>query len=217
MFLFAFVIAEAFIGYVLPWGQMSVWGACVITRLLGVIPYVGEIFVVWVWGGFVVSSATLGCFFAIHFVLPFAIFVLVGIHILFLHETGSTRGSGRRDRELKVKLFPFFVVKDMVNFLVWFCFISGCMLFPFSLGDCENLKEANLISRPVHIQPEWYFLSLYAILRAIPNKLGGVLALAAAVVCVGFLSLFPGSYQRNTKTCGAGMVSLFVIVLFLLT
>jgi len=198
--LFACVIGEAFIGYVLPWGQISVWGACVITSLLSVIPFIGETVVVWVWGGFVVNSATLGCFFILHYLLPFIILVIIILHILFLHETGSSSSCGRRDRDSKIKFFPYFIIKDLINLSLFSLFISFCCLLPFTLGDCENLKEANLIRRPIHIQPEWYFLLAYAILRAIPNKLGGVIALLLSIVAIWALCALPSSPQTN-YTC----------------
>lgn len=131
-----------------------------------------------------VNRATLGCFLILHYLLPFLIIVLIILHILLLHETGRRSSCGRRDRELKVKLLPYFIIKDIINISLLSLLITFCCLAPFTLGDCENLKEANLIRRPVHIQPEWYFLFAYAILRAIPNKLGGVIALLLSVVCV---------------------------------
>lgn len=186
--LFFLVIGEAFLGYVLPWGQMSVWGACVITSLLSVLPWVGETVVVWVWGGLVVNRATLGCFLMLHYLLPFVMLGVILFHILFLHERGRTAGGGARDRELKIKFFPYFISKDSLNLYFLGGLLFLCAVFPLLLGDCENFKEANLMRRPVHIQPEWYFLLVYAVLRAVPNKLGGVVAIVGALVWVWALS-----------------------------
>ena len=215
--LFFLLIAEAFIGYVLPWGQMSVWGACVITSLLRVIPFVGDSVVVWVWGGLVVNRATLGCFFIIHYLLPFVILVVIGLHILFLHEIGRTSRGGRRDREFKVEFLPYFIFKDLVNLLLWRIFFILCFLAPFSLGDCENLKEANLIRSPIHIQPEWYYLAVYAILRAIPSKIGGVLSLVFSLVIVWILSFISFSSQRNNILAHRIILSWLGVIFLALT
>lgn len=211
------VIGEAFLGYVLPWGQISVWGACVITSLLRVLPWVGSVVVVWVWGGLVVNRATLGCFLILHYLLPFTMLVFVIFHILFLHETGRRGRRGATDRELKIKFFPYFVSKDAVDF----CFIRRlvlfCCLLPFFLGDCENFKEANLINSPVHIQPEWYFLFIYAILRAVPNKLGGVVAIVASLLAIWALASTSWGEQRNWRIGLRVLVSLLIIVTVVLT
>lgn len=210
------VIGEAFLGYVLPWGQISVWGACVITRLLSVLPWVGETVVVWVWGGLVVNRATLGCFFMLHYLLPFVMLALILLHILFLHERGSTTKSGAGDREAKIKFFPYLITKDSLNFCLWGSLLFFCSACPFLLGDCENFKEANLMSSPVHIQPEWYFLLVYAILRAIPNKLGGVAAILGALIFVWGLCLCVYREQRRlSKTYKIIICWLFVFALIL--
>lgn len=185
--LFFIVIAEALLGYVILWGQISVWGASVITILFRVIPFVGERLVLWIWGGLIVNRATLGCLLALHYLLPLVILVVIVIHILFLHETGRTRRGRGRDREIKIRFWPLFIVKDIINIRGYLLFGIFCLLLPFSLGDPENFKEANLIISPVHIQPEWYFLFVYAILRAVPRKVGGVLALAASLVFIWLL------------------------------
>lgn len=143
--------------------------------------------------------------------------MLIVFHVLFLHETGRRRRCGRRDRELKVKLLPYYVIKDVVNLSLFSLLFSFCCLAPFSLGDCENLKEANLMRRPVHIQPEWYFLLAYAILRAIPNKLGGVVALGLSVVCIWALCCLPVRRQSNYTVLYLFIFSLFRVVIVVLT
>lgn len=181
-------MATAFLGYVLPWGQISFWGATVITNLLSAIPYVGKIMVEWVWGGFAVDNATLTRFFALHFLLPFAIAGLVILHLLFLHETGSNNPLGlNRDGE-KVPFHSYYSFKDLVGFLIMLFLLALLVLFsPQLLTDPENFIPANPLVTPVHIQPEWYFLFAYAILRSIPNKLGGVIGLVGSIAILFIL------------------------------
>jgi len=181
-------MATAFLGYVLPWGQISFWGATVITNLLSAIPYVGKIMVEWVWGGFAVDNATLTRFFALHFLLPFAIAGLVVLHLLFLHETGSNNPLGlNRDGE-KVPFHSYYSFKDLVGFLIILFLLALLVLFsPQLLTDPENFIPANPLVTPVHIQPEWYFLFAYAILRSIPNKLGGVIGLVGSIAILFIL------------------------------
>jgi len=177
------VIATAFIGYVLPWGQISFWGATVITNLLSAIPYIGEIVVQWVWGGFAIDNATLNRFFTIHFALPFIVTALVVVHLIFLHQTGSNNPLGLNSNLDKIPFHPFFSVKDLLGALITIIGLSICiLLFPNLLGDVENFIPANPLVTPIHIQPEWYFLFAYAILRSIPNKLGGVIALVLSIL-----------------------------------
>lgn len=177
------VIATAFLGYVLPWGQISFWGATVITNLFSAIPYLGGDLVTWLWGGFAVDNATLTRFFSLHFLLPFVIAGQAGVHLLFLHETGSNNPLGlRRDLD-KLPFHPYFSVKDLFGaFIIIGILIGICLVAPWALGDPENFIPANPLVTPVHIQPEWYFLMAYAILRSIPNKLGGVIALALSIL-----------------------------------
>nr|YP_010988167.1 cytochrome b [Eunaticina papilla]WOP07009.1 cytochrome b [Eunaticina papilla] len=176
-------MGTAFLGYVLPWGQMSFWGATVITNLLSAIPYLGKMLVEWVWGGFAVDNATLTRFFALHFILPFAIAGMTMLHLLFLHETGSNNPLGLNSDGDKVPFHPYYSFKDVVGFVVMAGLLTFLVLFfPQLLTDPENFIPANPLVTPVHIQPEWYFLFAYAILRSIPNKLGGVVGLAASVV-----------------------------------
>nr|YP_003934435.1 cytochrome b [Thylacodes squamigerus]ADI79418.1 cytochrome b [Thylacodes squamigerus] len=180
--LLVLVMGAAFLGYVLPWGQMSFWGATVITNLLSSIPYMGKMLVEWVWGGFAVDNATLTRFFALHFLLPFAVAALSMLHLLFLHETGSNNPLGINSDAQKVPFHSYYTFKDLVGFVALLSLLVFLvLLFPQALGDPENFIPANPLVTPVHIQPEWYFLFAYAILRSIPNKLGGVIGLAGAV------------------------------------
>jgi len=177
------VIATAFIGYVLPWGQISFWGATVITNLLSAIPYIGEYTVQWIWGGFAIDNATLNRFFTIHFVLPFIIAAIVIIHLIFLHQTGSNNPLGLNSNLDKIPFHPFFSIKDLMGVIIIVLALSLVILLePNLLGDVENFIPANPLVTPIHIQPEWYFLFAYAILRSIPNKLGGVVALALSII-----------------------------------
>nr|YP_009627355.1 cytochrome b [Aristobia reticulator]QCC70803.1 cytochrome b [Aristobia reticulator] len=180
--IFFIVMGTAFLGYVLPWGQMSFWGATVITNLLSAIPYLGTMIVQWVWGGFAVDNATLTRFFTLHFLLPFVVIALVIIHLLFLHQTGSNNPLGTNSNFDKIPFHPYFSLKDIVGMLI----MSMALLIltlsnPYLLGDPDNFVPANPLVTPIHIQPEWYFLFAYAILRSIPNKLGGVLALVMSI------------------------------------
>nr|BDB16340.1 cytochrome b [Andrias japonicus x Andrias davidianus] len=192
------VMATAFVGYVLPWGQMSFWGATVITNLLSAIPYLGEDLVKWVWGGFSVDKATLTRFFAFHFLLPFLIMGMSILHLLFLHETGSSNPTGVIYNVDKVPFHPYFLYKDTLGFMIMMMFlVLISLLLPNMLGDPENFTPANPLITPPHIQPEWYFLFAYAILRSIPNKLGGVLALGASIFILILMPLLHTSKQRG--------------------
>lgn len=182
------VIATAFLGYVLPWGQISFWGATVITNLLSAIPYLGTSIVQWVWGGFAVDNATLSRFFALHFLLPFIIRAIVIVHLLFLHQTGSNNPLGLNRNIDKIPFHPFFRSKDLLGYLIIIIILTNLsLLTPYLLGDPDNFTPANPLVTPVHIQPEWYFLFAYAILRSIPNKLGGVIALALSIAILYIL------------------------------
>uniref|UniRef100_UPI0030011A36 cytochrome b n=1 Tax=Hierodula latipennis TaxID=2908860 RepID=UPI0030011A36 len=184
------VMATAFMGYVLPWGQMSFWGATVITNLLSAIPYLGIDLVQWVWGGFAVDNATLNRFFTFHFVLPFIVAAAVMIHLLFLHQTGSNNPLGLNSNIDKIPFHPYFTFKDIFGFIILFMLLSTLSLKePYILGDPDNFIPANPLVTPVHIQPEWYFLFAYAILRSIPNKLGGVIALVMSIAILFFMPL----------------------------
>nr|YP_009318344.1 cytochrome b [Angaria delphinus]AOZ71825.1 cytochrome b [Angaria delphinus] len=191
-------MATAFLGYVLPWGQMSFWGATVITNLFSAIPYIGKDLVQWMWGGFAVDNATLTRFFSLHFILPFAIAGMSVLHLLFLHQSGSNNPLGLNSDSDKVPFHSYYTFKDLVGFiLLLFLLTMLVLLDPFLLGDPENFIPANPLVTPVHIQPEWYFLFAYAILRSIPNKLGGVIALAMSVV---ILFIVPISHMGKMRS-----------------
>nr|YP_009700546.1 cytochrome b [Xenopus lenduensis]QEQ13617.1 cytochrome b [Xenopus lenduensis] len=192
------VMATAFVGYVLPWGQMSFWGATVITNLLSAIPYIGNVLVQWIWGGFSVDNATLTRFFAFHFLLPFIIAGASILHLLFLHETGSTNPTGLNSDPDKVPFHPYFSYKDLLGFLIMLTALTLLALFsPNLLGDPDNFTPANPLVTPPHIKPEWYFLFAYAILRSIPNKLGGVLALVLSILILALMPFLHTSKQRS--------------------
>nr|ACO87625.1 cytochrome b [Eremias nigrolateralis] len=192
------VMATAFMGYVLPWGQMSFWGATVITNLLSAIPYIGNTLVEWIWGGFAIDNATLTRFFTLHFLLPFVIMGLSMIHLLFLHETGSNNPTGLNSNSDKIPFHPYYSYKDALGGLMMLFWLLYLALFsPNLLGDPENFSPANPLVTPPHIKPEWYFLFAYAILRSIPNKLGGVLALLFSILVLLNLPLTHTSKQRT--------------------
>ena len=177
------MMMTAFIGYVLPWGQMSFWGATVITNFVSAIPYIGNDIVIWIWGGFSVGNPTLNRFFSFHYLFPFVLAGLVFIHIILLHTTGSNNPLGLNSDSDKIPFHSYFIVKDLLGFILLFMFLSYLVFYaPNLLGDPENFIKANPLVTPVHIMPEWYFLFAYAILRAIPNKLGGVIGLVVSIV-----------------------------------
>nr|QIQ26171.1 cytochrome b [Coelorinchus multispinulosus] len=181
--LYLLVMMTAFVGYVLPWGQMSFWGATVITNLMSAVPYIGNTLVQWIWGGFSVDNATLTRFFTFHFLLPFIVTAVVMIHLLFLHETGSTNPTGLNSDMDKIPFHPYFTFKDLLGFITLLIPLASITLFwPNILGDPDNFTPANPLVTPPHIKPEWYFLFAYAILRSIPNKLGGVMALLLSIL-----------------------------------
>nr|QXP43473.1 cytochrome b [Camptoloma vanata] len=191
------LMATAFMGYVLPWGQMSFWGATVITNLLSAIPYLGSMLVNWIWGGFAVDNATLTRFYTFHFLLPFIILMTVMIHLLFLHQTGSNNPLGLNSNLDKIPFHPFFMFKDLIGFIILLFLLSLLTLTnPYLLGDPDNFIPANPLVTPVHIQPEWYFLFAYAILRSIPNKLGGVIALIMSIL---ILITLPFTYFKKIQ------------------
>nr|AAR25306.1 cytochrome b [Tangara fastuosa] len=192
------LMATAFVGYVLPWGQMSFWGATVITNLFSAIPYIGQTLVEWAWGGFSVDNPTLTRFFALHFLLPFVIVGLTLVHLTFLHETGSNNPTGIPSDCDKIPFHPYYTIKDILGFVLMLSLLVSLALFsPNLLGDPENFTPANPLVTPPHIKPEWYFLFAYAILRSIPNKLGGVLALAASILVLFLMPLLHTSKLRS--------------------
>ena len=195
--LFLIMMLTAFIGYVLPWGQMSFWGATVITNFVSAIPYIGNDVVQWIWGGFSVSNATLNRFFSLHYLFPFVLALLVVIHIVLLHEGGSNSPIGVNPNSDKIPFHAYYSSKDAYGFILIFILLSILVFYmPNVLGDPENYIKANPLVTPVHIMPEWYFLFAYAILRAIPNKLGGVIALVLSILV---LAVLPFVHTSNLK------------------
>nr|YP_010329939.1 cytochrome b [Phragmatobia fuliginosa]UNP54688.1 cytochrome b [Phragmatobia fuliginosa] len=191
------LMATAFVGYVLPWGQMSFWGATVITNLLSAIPYLGSFLVNWIWGGFAVDNATLTRFYTFHFLLPFIIMMMTMIHLLFLHQTGSNNPLGLNSNYDKIPFHPFFTYKDLIGAIIMlFMLILLTLTNPYLMGDPDNFIPANPLVTPIHIQPEWYFLFAYAILRSIPNKLGGVIALILSVL---ILIILPFTFNKKMQ------------------
>nr|YP_010586041.1 cytochrome b [Apatidelia acuminata]UZZ43777.1 cytochrome b [Apatidelia acuminata] len=187
----------AFMGYVLPWGQMSFWGATVITNILSAIPYLGSDLVQWIWGGFSVNNATLNRFFMLHFLMPFIILMFSMIHLIFLHQTGSSNPLSISNNSDKIPFHPLFSFKDILGFFVMFFLLMILSLYkPFLLSDPDNFIPANPMITPIHIQPEWYFLFAYAILRSIPNKLGGVIALVMSIL---ILLILPFTFNKSIK------------------
>nr|YP_009707853.1 cytochrome b [Harpalus sinicus]QEU52714.1 cytochrome b [Harpalus sinicus] len=214
------VMGTAFMGYVLPWGQMSFWGATVITNLLSAIPYLGTMLVQWVWGGFAVDNATLTRFFTIHFLLPFIVSAMVMIHLLFLHQTGSNNPLGLNSNIDKIPFHPYFSFKDIMGFIMLIMTLTILTLLnPYYLGDPDNFIPANPLVTPVHIQPEWYFLFAYAILRSIPNKLGGVIALVMSILILMIMPFYNFSNFQSLKFYPINQILFwfFFIIIILLT
>nr|QID03471.1 cytochrome b [Choroedocus capensis] len=207
------VMATAFMGYVLPWGQMSFWGATVITNLLSAIPYLGKELVQWVWGGFAVDNATLNRFFTFHFVLPFMIAAMAAIHLFFLHQTGSNNPLGLNSNIEKIPFHPYFTFKDLITIvLMTSLLIMLCLINPYLLGDPDNFVPANPLVTPVHIQPEWYFLFAYAILRSIPNKLGGVIALFLSISILMILPFYNKTPFRGIQFYPINQILFWIMV-----
>nr|YP_010693033.1 cytochrome b [Rhagoletis completa]WCB98214.1 cytochrome b [Rhagoletis completa] len=207
------VMATAFMGYVLPWGQMSFWGATVITNLLSAIPYLGTDLVQWIWGGFAVDNATLTRFFTFHFILPFIVLAMTLIHLLFLHQTGSNNPIGLNSNVDKIPFHPYFTYKDIVGFIIMIMsLIILTLTNPYLLGDPDNFIPANPLVTPVHIQPEWYFLFAYAILRSIPNKLGGVIALVLSIAILAILPFYHLSKFRGIQFYPINKILFWIMV-----
>ena len=194
------MMATGFIGYVLPWGQMSFWAATVITNLFSAIPGIGTPLVEFLWGGFAVDNATLNRFFSLHYLLPFVLLGLVLLHIAALHQEGSSNPLGLHGNDIdKIDFYPYFYVKDLFGFMVFTVFFSYFLFFdPNVLGHPDNYIAANPMVTPAHIVPEWYFLPYYAILRSIPDKLGGVIAMGASLVSLALLPLVNTSNVRSS-------------------
>ena len=197
--IFILMMATAFMGYVLPWGQMSFWGATVITSLFSAIPYIGHSIVEWLWGGFTIDNATLNRFFSLHFFVPFLLAGLSLVHLALLHKDGSNNPLGVDSSVDKIPFYPYYVVKDAFAFFV-FLFGFGVIIFyfPNTLGHPDNYIPADCLQTPAHIVPEWYFLPFYAILRSIPDKLGGVAAMGGALVILFAIPFTNTSEIRST-------------------
>nr|YP_002038857.1 cytochrome b [Tomistoma schlegelii]CAH18642.1 cytochrome b [Tomistoma schlegelii] len=192
------LMATAFMGYVLPWGQMSFWGATVITNLMSAIPYIGDSLVIWIWGGPSINSATLTRFTTLHFLLPFILLATIITHLMFLHEQGSFNPLGLSPNADKVPFHPYFSMKDALGTMLAITLLSTLALyFPNLLGDPENFTPADPMKTPNHIKPEWYFLFAYTILRSIPNKLMGVLAMFSSIL---ILFLMPALHTSKRQS-----------------
>nr|AHF21624.1 cytochrome b [Argas sp. SpringbokSA-QMS95171] len=216
------LMATAFLGYVLPWGQMSFWGATVITNLLSAIPYIGPTITQWLWGGFSVENPTLTRFFTLHFILPFIILMMVMIHIMLLHETGSSNPLGTSMNIDKIPFHPYFSFKDLTGIsLILMLFMLMVLMYPYFFSDPENFMMANPLITPPHIQPEWYFLFAYTILRSIPNKLGGVIALISSILIITILPFLTFSKFKSMamnpfkKTIFWSFTNIFLILTFI--
>lgn len=196
--IFILMMATAFMGYVLPWGQMSFWGATVITNLFSAVPIYGGLIVEWLWGGFSVDQATLNRFYSLHYLLPFVIAGVTMLHLCLLHKYGSNNPLGINTDITSVPFYPYFYVKDFFSFWVFLLgYLSLVFFAPNMLGHPDNYIPANPMVTPSHIVPEWYFLPFYAILRSIPNKLGGVLAMFGAIVVWLLLPIINISSTRS--------------------
>nr|ARB50154.1 cytochrome b [Perissonemia borneenis] len=218
--IFITTMATAFLGYVLPWGQMSMWGATVITNLVSAIPYLGDSIVKWLWGGFSVSNATLNRFFTLHFIMPFVITVMVILHLMFLHITGSNNPLGLNSNHDKISFHPNFSTKDLLGLtIMMMMFMLINLIEPLMLLDPENFTPANPMITPVHIQPEWYFLFAYAILRSIPNKLGGVIAMFMAILMLMIMPMInmPKFQSQSFYPINKILFWMFISTMILLT
>uniref|UniRef100_A0AB38ZLC7 Cytochrome b n=1 Tax=Latuspina sp. TaxID=3138292 RepID=A0AB38ZLC7_9HYME len=218
--IFIMTMATGFLSYVLPWGQMSFWGATVITNLMSAIPFIGNDIVIWLWGGFSVNNATLNRFYSLHFIMPFIILMMILIHLTTLHKTGSNNPLGINGTMYKIPFHVYFTIKDIQGFLFMFIILMTlCSFNPYILGDPENFNMANPMITPIHIQPEWYFLFAYAILRSIPNKLGGVVALLLSVMIIMILPLYNMNKFQSSSYYPINQITfwMFVNILIMLT
>lgn len=216
--IFLLSIATAFLGYVLPWGQISFWAATVITNLLSAIPYVGVLLVEWIWGGFAVGNPTLTRFFSFHFILPFVILFMVILHLFFLHETGSNNPTGLLGDYDKIFFHPYYRIRDIYGFVLFFIFFMGiCIITPYIFIDVENFISSNPLVTPVHIQPEWYFLFAYTILRSVPRRIGGVICLLMSVLVLYFFPFFlKHKFRRNIFYYRIKILFWFIVINWLL-
>jgi len=197
--IFIIMMATAFMGYVLPWGQMSFWGATVITNLFSAIPFIGNDIVNWLWGGFSVNNPTLNRFFSFHFTLPFILCAFIILHLIFLHQKGSNNPLGLISKTENISFYPYFYVKDLFSLLsLLLFFFFFIFYFPNILGHPDNYIEANSMKTPLHIVPEWYFLPFYAILRSVPNKIGGVFFMFFSLLILLIIPFISKNKIRST-------------------
>lgn len=212
--IFFLMMATAFMGYVLPWGQMSFWGATVITNLFSAIPFAGESLAQWMWGGYSVNNATLNRFFSLHYLLPFAIVGVTIVHLALLHNNSSNNPLGCPSNMDKIPMYPFFIIKDLYSIglllLIFAYFVFG---YPNSLGHPDNYIEANAMVTPAHIVPEWYFLPFYAILRAIPDKLYGVVAMGLSIAILFIVPFINPSEIRSNKFRNISRIFYWIFIL----
>jgi ubiquinol-cytochrome c reductase cytochrome b subunit len=196
--IFLVIIITAFLGYVLPWGQMSLWGATVITNMLSAIPWIGRDLVEYLWGGFSVDNATLNRFFSLHYLLPFLLAALAVMHLIALHESGSGNMNGYTSNTDRVSFHPYYTFKDIFGFFLFFLILAVFLFYyPNALGHPDNYIPANPMLTPASIVPEWYLLAFYAVLRAIPNKLLGVIAILSAICILFFMPYLDTSRIRS--------------------
>lgn len=212
------MMGTAFIGYVLPWGQMSFWGATVITNFITAIPYIGQTVVEWIWGGYSVGEPTLNRFLSFHYLFPFILSALVLVHLIFLHEQGSSTPLGLSGKYDLIPFHPYYVVKDLLGFFFFsLCFTLIIFFFPYYFGDPENCIKANPLVTPVHIMPEWYFLFAYTILRTIPNKLGGVLMLVFSILVLLIMPLLHKSYLKSNAFKPLSQIWFWILISLFIT
>ena len=215
--IFLVMMATAFMGYVLPWGQMSFWGATVITNLFSAIPLVGDAITTWLWGGYSVDNPTLNRFFALHYLMPFMLIGVVILHVWALHVSGQNNPTGVEVKNVQrdtLPFTPFATVKDSFALVIFLIFFSWWIFYvPNYLGHADNYIEANPLVTPAHIVPEWYFLPFYAILRAIPSKLGGVIAMFGSIAILAFLPWLDTSKVRSANYRPVYRVFFIVFVL----
>jgi ubiquinol-cytochrome c reductase cytochrome b subunit len=212
--IFILMMATAFLGYVLPYGQMSLWGATVITNLISAIPWIGQDIVEFIWGGFSVNNATLNRFFALHFVLPFILAALVLMHLISLHDTaGSSNPLGVSGNYDRVSFSPYYTFKDLITIFIFIVILSVFVFYmPNVLGDSENYIMANPMQTPPAIVPEWYLLPFYAILRSIPNKLLGVIAMFSAILAIMLLPITDLGRSKGLQSKPLSKLAFWVFV-----
>ena len=208
------MMATAFLGYVLPYGQMSLWGATVITNLMSAIPWIGQDIVEFIWGGFSVNNATLNRFFALHYLLPFILAALALMHLIAMHDTvGANNPLGISANYDRLPFAPYFIFKDLVTFFIFFIVLSIFVFFmPNALGDSENYVMANPMQTPPAIVPEWYLLPFYAILRSIPNKLLGVIAMFGSILCLMVMPISDLSKLRGVQFRPLSKIAFYIFI-----